>query len=401
MAGEGCDKTEKNMEDSSRNYRSVLVVEDNAHQAFGHFPNRFSELADGFHECDIYVEVLTAFGWAFQRDFVKPWIVRKYTLFARLLVSFSAWLLSRKRFILRPLQKIVAFALQVMAVCQARKVAAKLPQPCLLVMLNHQQIPQVVEIFSGNCSWIVHSFRVFRNYPILNFLASFKKNTPKITIAVPVEKWCEEVPRCYASTKVMALPLAGVRSIEAGYRQVKEPGYESFGQMRKKALLFGCGHSEQDPETVLEAFKKITDWQLIIAGRSADRFVECGLRDFRVPPRLIPGFLSEAERCAAFLDCDCVILSFVSPYHRNSGTLMDALVYRKPIVVSSGSFAASIAENHRIGTSFQAGNAADLTDVIKSFNPGQFSEAIDEAADLFSNKNIALRHLKVAADSLV
>ena len=61
---------------------TVVVVEPFAHLRVGHFPSSFAELADGFAEAGVHVEVLTTSGWAFDDGEMPRWLIHRYGLLA-------------------------------------------------------------------------------------------------------------------------------------------------------------------------------------------------------------------------------------------------------------------------------------------------------------------------------
>ena len=64
------------MPDSER--PPVLVVEDKAHQAVGHWPVLFAEIASGFAAVGCRVSVLTSRGWCLDGEAVVPFAVYRY-----------------------------------------------------------------------------------------------------------------------------------------------------------------------------------------------------------------------------------------------------------------------------------------------------------------------------------
>ena len=374
---------------------NILVVEDNAHHPSGHFPNRFAELADGFHDAGCDVHVLTSRGWVFEGEVERSWSVRRYSRLSTCFIKLIEQIQRLNWLVLRPIQKTTAVILQVVSIWEVRRVANRMPQPCVIVSLSSSQIPQFVELFGGSYKWIVHVFRLRKPYPFLKWLAGLLPKKSEVIVAVPNAQWCLSLDRCFEENSCMLLPLAGVRSAVSG-AGCEEKAFSDPKSSLKTALLFGSGHSEQDTETVIEAFREIGGWQLVIAGGCVERVQDKSLDSFLVEPKTIGGFLSESQRHDCFLNCDCVILSFVSPYDRNSGTLMDALSYRKPAVVSSGSSAAEITSEFGNGMVFEAGDGASLATVLREFNPEDHTLGVRTAADFFSNKAIAERHLDAA-----
>src|SRR5262245_9788647 len=77
--------------------RRVLVVEDRAHRALGHFPTLFAELATAFVENGCAVEVLTSNGWLFEGR-PAPFAVRRYGAIDRVLFRFGEAFMTTRGF---------------------------------------------------------------------------------------------------------------------------------------------------------------------------------------------------------------------------------------------------------------------------------------------------------------
>jgi glycosyltransferase involved in cell wall biosynthesis len=137
-------------------------------------------------------------------------------------------------------------------------------------------------------------------------------------------------------------------------------------------LFFGQIKASKGPEVLLQAMEQTRDprLRLIIAGQSRDYDIEEGLRQWTSPDtrsriRLMNRYITDPERDMLFKACDAVVL----PYHRiyNSGVLMMALSYGRPVIASDLPANREIINDERLGLLFEAGKALSLTEVLRRY----------------------------------
>jgi glycosyltransferase involved in cell wall biosynthesis len=259
--------------------------------------------------------------------------------------------------------------------------------------------PGVFGLCIGSGRWLMHVFNRDFTVPAVlqRALAGLERRRPRgprLTIAVPDPAWIPALERQVPGAAVACIPLAGLRdrSVLPGARN--ELGVPSG---RPVVLVFGSGHGEQAPTTVVEALQGESEWQLLVVGDIASllAFERAG---WVVPPVRVPGPVSDRVRALAFEAADVVVLSFVAGYARRSGTLMDALSHERPVVVSAPSGAAAFVEEFAVGRAFAAGDASSLRDALRRVPRALSQTTIERLRQTWSNTAIARRHLEALAD---
>jgi glycosyltransferase involved in cell wall biosynthesis len=158
----------------------------------------------------------------------------------------------------------------------------------------------------------------------------------------------------------------------------------------RTAVMFGSGRN-CDRTVVLDAFAQLDGWQLVVAGEVAD-----GLQSdpAGVPRLALPGVVDDEVRALVYSVADLAVLSFVPGYWSESGTLMDAISARIPVVCSSESTAAGIVAELGLGELFAPGDAAALRQAVQHAADGTDPLALDRAYEALSNLTVARQHLE-------
>lgn len=378
----------------------MIVVEDRAHVLEGHFPNRFAELADGFVEAGVHVEVLTSLGWALADDTCPSWKQWRYGPAASRLFRFSEKLGSQASPYLSSLSRALrAWVL----VHQASRIARACPtQPAAVVVVSYKVSIAMMALLAGRRPFLVHQFGPHASFPLIvraaqrvrDFLGMSK---PALILAVPDGSWAPGVRKSLPSIAIEHLPLAGIRPIRRGSRKEDARRILGIDADQSVALLFGSGHREQDPTTVLEALKARPDWQLIVAGSVARHLRQHDIEKWRVRPLVIEGFVEASVRDCFYRAADVVLLSFRPNHGRNSGTLMDAISYGRPVIVSDRSSASDLVRQWGLGRVFSCGSPAKLSEALDELDIDACRLRVLAAQPHMSNAAVANRHLESIA----
>lgn len=338
----------------------VLVVERDAHKSTGHFPNLFARLAEGFAELGFEVHAMTQDGWlAAGSSDAAHFHVHRYPWWA-MRVDRLAMEARREPDRMRWL---VAYSVStILGALSVRRFARRTGPPALVVVVTWDTEPALFSLVAGARDVLVYAFYgpPKRTDGITRWARSMAQRlrTGPLTVVTPAEDtraaWEARLPEVV----VRSAPIAGVPPVLSHPRDTArealgiEPG-------SRVALLFGSGHDDVDVDVVRRAFDLGADrdgTRLVVAGKLTARLDDWDRDDVT----RYPGFVSTTVRDQLYSAADVVILSFVDGYHRDSGTLMDALAHGRPVVVSRGSSAAAIVERYGLGVQFDAGDEASL-----------------------------------------
>jgi glycosyltransferase involved in cell wall biosynthesis len=384
----------------------VLIVEDRADVAVGHFPVRFAELAEGFAATGYRVDVLTSRGWLHARD---AGAVR----FATSRYGYLALMLDR---IARPLARLsgkhggggrvryLASAVRVLvmiATVRARRQRTA-GRPADVVVLSYGIDPLLAATIAGPGRWLFYMFQPPsaspRGHPV-RLLAPTAERAERrrrarggsARIATPDEASRERWAEIAAFLHPRVLPIAGCRA-----RAPTPDARQRLGLLAgdRLALLFGSAYNK-DCEIVWRAFAHLSEWRLLIAGHVADLYTPsmkapAGDRE----PILIHGYVDDATRGLIFSAADLIVLSFPPNYQRNSGTLMDAISWGVPVVCSEQSAAAELVQRYRLGVTFKPGDTQSLADAVRMAPASIESEDLQRAQGELSNRAVASLHLQ-------
>jgi glycosyltransferase involved in cell wall biosynthesis len=372
--------------------RSVLIVEERAHHATGHYPVRFAQLAEAYAELGFHVEVLTERGWA-HRAADPPFTVHQFGWTARASQRIAARLGAHARtgqLLRRRVEKLVLHAAMIGAI-RARRGRME-PRPDATVILGPSIEPWFVALGVGPGRWLVNEFfapparpdegpGVITDMAVLLAARSERRRRSgngRLRIATATELWAAQWAEWARFLDPIVLPIAGARTLERSEHARTRLGLPAHGRI---ALFFGADQSK-DPATVLEAFRHLDGWTLVIAGQISDT-VEVPLSGDVL---LRGGHLSDERRDLLLSAADLMVFSFVRDYRRDSGTLMDAISVGVPVVCSGESAAAEIVRRYRLGNVFEPGDSASLAEAVRdapaSIAPADLARARADCSNL-------------------
>ncbi len=378
---------------------AVLVVEDRAHTLDGHFPNRFAELADGFVAAGAYVEVLTSLGWALADDASPAWKLSRYGPIASLLFRMSERLVLENGYLSKLSRALRAWVL----VHQASRIARACPvQPAAVVVVSYKVSVAMMSLIAGSRPFLVHQFTPHASPPlivraVLRVRSTLGRSKPALGLAMHDATWTEGLRTSLPWLTIEHLPLAGIRPVVRNLPKEDARRSLGIGANRPVALLFGSGHVDQDPMTVFDAFRDRSDWQLIVAGRVGEYLKRHDIENWRIRPLVIAGFIEASVRDCVYAAADVVVLSFQPNNRRNSGTLMDAISYGCPVIVSDRSSASDLVREYGLGMAYSCGSPAELSAALDELDLDAGRLRVLAAQPHVSNSAVATRHLEFIA----
>jgi glycosyltransferase involved in cell wall biosynthesis len=392
---------------SDRPTSTILVVEDRAHDADGHAPIRFAELAAALANRGAGVEVLTARGWCRAgasdlglpihcytaparrlHEAVAPWrrpdhpVARAERLVVRLVRApgrDAAW----RR--IRSLRQLVRGALLVVEV---RRRLREMADATAVVVVADTGTPRLLSLLAGNERWLLYLFAAPPPGRIGRVASAWRERARearggRFVLAAPSARLCATWRAAQSMPITVTAPLAGVAPEPAVPGARDALGLPAATRI---ALLFGASYDDKDPGIVLDAVAELQGWELVLAGSIAGKLPD------RPGVRRFPGYVDDATRARLFTSADVVVLSFVPGFARNSGTLMNAVAWGVPVVCSDDCAPADLVRAHRLGNLFTAGDARSLADAIEN------TVALDpldlaRARTALSNDRVAARAL--------
>jgi glycosyltransferase involved in cell wall biosynthesis len=199
------------------------------------------------------------------------------------------------------------------------------------------------------------------------------------------EAWVEGAPFVDA----VRLPIAGVRAVRPVPNARLRLGLSADDNV---ALLFGTAHRDKDVDLVSRVFDDLADWQLVVAGRVGDGFVQ---RRAGAGPDafVLGGFVDNPTRDVVYSAADLVVLSFRPGFRRDSGVLMDAISFGVPVVCSDDSSPADLVRKYRLGVVFEPGSFDSLERAIATAPSQIDADDLARAQSELSNRAVARRIL--------
>jgi glycosyltransferase involved in cell wall biosynthesis len=372
------------------NQRRVLVVEDRAHRALGHFPSLFAEVAIGLAENGCSVEVLTSNGWLFDGQQPVPFVVRRYGLVDRWCFRFGEAFVTTRG--LRGLARRARTRALVHA-ARARCRAAGTPQPDVVVVSTRIDTLSAVA-HAGDGRWLFHSmFPPRGSSRAVRRAERAERRRREAGGRARVATHDGEIRDAWAETATFVepvrLPIAGVRTARPVPNARLRLGLSADDNV---ALLFGTAHGDKDVDLVSRVFDDLADWLLLVAGRVRDDFVQ---RHAGAGPDafVLGGFVDNATRDVVYSAADLVVLSFDRGFRRDSGVLMDAISFAVPVVCSDDSGPADLVREYHLGVVFEPGDFDSLERAIATA-PSQIEPTdLARAQSELSNRAVARRLL--------
>jgi len=353
--------------------RRVLLVEEWAHRAEGHFPILFADLATGFAELGCTVDVLVQRGWVHDDDWGRPvpFTIHRYRRLGRMSSRLGGLVgsASENTAVGRLLRGLGSMTRGWVAVREVRALERRLGRHLDTVIVTSALLdPLAVAAFGGRRSWLVFRYRSpLVRVPILSRVvarlarrweARRRRSGDRVRVVTASEsttrEWTDRVPFLEPATALLA--PAGSRTVTAGARERLRLAADD-----RVALLFGAGHEFKDAGVVWRAFSELDTWRLAVGGRIANTLPPTpSAAQFARAPVINGGHVSAADRDAHFSAADLVVLSFRPDTTADSATLMDAVTWGVPVVCSARSVAADVVTQHRLGVLFEPGDEASL-----------------------------------------
>ncbi len=393
--------------------RRVLVVENRAHESFGHFPVRCVELAEAFAAIGRRVDVLTSRGWAREgAAYSGPLAIHCYGPVARRLDHLAETLTTRKGERLGFYARRLGYALRVVAMIGAAKAWCRRADgsPPLIVVMSDATNPALAAAIAGTGSWLLYQFwpPEAEQSSVVRAVESVLVGTARraerrrrgrggaMRLALPGEAWAEAWAMRVPFLQPAVIPLAGCRRREPIPDARARLGLKSDERL---ALVFGTLHGEKDYDVVWRAFADLHGWRLLIVGEVADAYRQSQRqRCDGHEPILLGGYVDATTRDLVFCAADVVILSFQPNHWRDSGVLMDAIAWGVPVVCSGHSTAADIVRTFRLGVVFEPGNADSLAQAVRSAPTRITPHDLERARSARSDHAVVLRCLEALGE---
>lgn len=388
--------------------RHIVVVEESAHLRTGHFPILFADTAHALTELGLGVTVLTTAGWALQNPAHQPpFEVRRLSPVARALHRFGRWVGRRRPS--RLTGRVQLMLCDAAVVRCAGRLARRLDADVLFMTMRRR--PFIPLLVANSRRWIVLQFfrcspqvRATAEQPVIRRLIQRREQQRRrrgggvilvMNSDASLESWRDVLP----GIEMQRLAVAGARPAE---QRTGSALRDELDPATRIALLFGAAHSK-DLETVFAVFAGWEhhdlhpEWHLFTAGEcgeAAQRWqAERGLNLRRT--HVFTGFASDELRSDLYAAANAVVLSFRPGWGLDSGTLTDAITWSTPIVCSSPSAPAEIAESLGIGVVFDSGSAASLEQALLTA-PSEIPAPVWAAAQQqYGMRAVARRYVEV------
>ncbi|HEU5301760.1 MAG TPA: glycosyltransferase [Acidimicrobiia bacterium] len=386
--------------------RRVLLVEEWAHRAEGHFPILFADLATGFSEMGCTVDVLVQRGWVHDDDWGRPvpFAIHRYRRLGRMSSRLGGLVgnASADTRVGRLSRALGSMLRGRVAAREVRALERRLGRHLESVIVTSLQLdPLAVAAFGGRRSWLVFEyFSPLVRVPIFSGVlarlarrgeAKRRRSGDRVRVVTAGEsttrEWADRVPFLEPATALLA--PAGSRNGTAGARERLHLDADD-----RVALLFGAGHEFKDPSVVWRAFSELDTWRLAVGGSVASILPPTpSAAQFARAPVVNDGHVSARDRDAYFAAADLVVLSFRPDTAVDSGTLMDAITWGVPVVCSARSVAADVVTEHRLGVLFEPGDEVSLRAAVRAAPSRIAPSDLERARQTLSRSATAARLL--------
>ena len=396
--------------------RSILVVEDQAHLAYGHYPKGFTDLTRALTQLGCDVRVLTSRGWVGGDGREQGIRVERFGWLTAALWSIADALQpSRTR---KDWPRGVRWSAYAAATMRASSIALatrralrRSPSPAPDAILFHHDVHTfVLAALVGPGRFVHHAFRSppgdrprtmagrLLDREVRRQEARRRREAGgfRVVAATPalVDAWTRRAP--YLD------PVEIVHGMSAD-EQPLDDARRVFGiaDDARVALVFGADHGNKDLDTVWRAFGTLPEWTLLVVGSVADAYGTWSATHGAVDGAVVVGgYVDYETRARAYSAADVVVISFEPGHVRDSGVLQDALAFGRPAVCSSGTDSANRVTEFGLGRVFEPGDADALAAAVRAgpWRPLS-SEVVERARERTSAASVARAHLD-ALDAL-
>jgi glycosyltransferase involved in cell wall biosynthesis len=399
--------------------RPILIVEENAHNAVGHYAELFADLATAVEGLGYPVAVLTSRGWALESDpSFGPLQVFQFGTVASALTQLADLLerLHPHRF--WRLSSNIPRSAAIIGAARARR--RRLGGVAVIAM-GRGTHPLVGALFAGRGDWLIYRFdaparwleadtRPREQFPSVRELSrrmalaltrraerSHERRGGAVQIVVNNEGVRERWQRVVPFLSPVFIPFAMCRD-EARIPDARcQLGLDTSAKL---ALMFGAPHGGKDLDTVWRAFAGLPEWQLVVAGKgAADAYRDwaSGNAIAGAQPILFDGYVDRRTRGLLYSAANLAVLSFKPGTTHDSATLTDALTWSVPVVCSDGCPSADVVRRYRLGAVFESGNATSLARTVCTAPSTIDPQLLGEAREAFSARRTAVRLLELTA----
>jgi glycosyltransferase involved in cell wall biosynthesis len=397
----------------------ILVVEENAHNAVGHYAELFADLAIAVQDLGYSAAVLTARGWALENDpSFGPLQHFQFGAVASAVMQ-GADLLER----LHPhrfwrLSSNIPRSAAIIGAARARR---RRLRGVAVITMGRGIHPLVGALLAGREDWLIYRFDAPARWLEADTtpgaqLPSIRELTRRMVLAITRrversrerrggavrivvnnegvrQRWQRVVPFLSPVFIPFAMSKDEARIPDAR-RQL------GFDTSAKLALAFGAPHGGKDLDTVWCAFARPSEWQLVVAGKGAADAYRDWARDNAIAgaePILFDGYVDHRTRALLYSAADVTVLSFKPGTTHDSATLTDALTWGVPVVCSDGCPSADVVRRYGIGAIFEPGDASSLSQTVRTASCTIDPEALRGAREAFSARRTAARLLELTA----
>ena len=232
----------------------------------------------------------------------------------------------------------------------------------------------LVKIFFGKAVLTVHDVSSFSDQKDFHVISKLVYNlADSITTHNQFSK--NEIIKMhnYLNKKIHIIPHGNyIPFINLQSRQAKSRDKLNLPKDKKILLFFGMIKKVKGLDVLLKAFQDIVlefpEIILLVAGKPwKDKFDEYQylIDKYNLTDNVIlyTKFIPENQVSLFYSSCDLVVLPYKKIYQ--SGVLMMALSYERPVLVSDLSPLKELITNNENGFTFQSENSADLSDRLK------------------------------------
>lgn len=208
----------------------------------------------------------------------------------------------------------------------------------------------------------------------------------------------------------ITLPLKNISVIPAGAEMLSSLPDKSEVRDKLKIdyqgkifLFFGQIRSDKGIDLLFEALSKMKhSFKLLIAGKPIDVDIASLIEKsgWNEDVYLYPQYIPEREVPLYFSASDAVILAHKRIWVGNSGVLLQACQYQRPIVGTEHGQIGEFIQKWGLGVAFESENCLQLNDAVKKFmafdenDINRIKDNMKKFVEFFSWEKISQRHLE-------